>query len=189
VNRYQKITLVIAAANLLLVLLFPPFDQYSIAKSKVPVFAGFSFAFSRLPYSELNTGVLALEVLVVLINAGIVWLLLRDIRAGAARRRLGYQHGVLFVTGFNLVMMLLFPPFESVYAATNAALPTFDGFHFILNRQPNHFVVTTLLYLEVIFIVVNGGLFWLIFRPRDPTELTPKQIFAMAAQMRGKGAR
>ena len=188
-NRNQKITLAITAANLLLILLFPPIDQYSIANFRVPVFAGFQFAFTRTPLSEINAGVMVLEMLVVLINAGIVWLMLQDRAQGAARRRPGYQNAILFVTGFNLVMMLMFPPYESVYALTNAALPTFEGFHFILSRQPNHVVVTTLLYLEVIFILANGALFWLIFRKRDPAELTPKQIFALAAQMRDKSGK
>ena len=71
INRNQAIALAIAAANLLLVLLFPPFDQYSIANSRVPVFAGFNFAFAAPPSSQVNAGVLWLEVIVVLANAGI----------------------------------------------------------------------------------------------------------------------
>lgn len=187
INRNQTIALAIAAANLLLVLLFPPFDQYSIANSKVPVFAGFNFVFGALPSSEVNTSVLWLEVIVVLANAGIAWLLLRDRPVNETSRiRMGLQNAVLIITGVNLVLMLLFPPFESVFAVTNAALPNFEGFYFIFSQKPNHTIVTTVLYIEVIFILINGGLFWLIFKQRRSTQLTPGQIQALSAHWSGK---
>lgn len=169
--------------NLLLVLLFPPFDQYSIADSKVPAFAGFHFAFAAPPLAEVNRAVLWLEAVVVLANAGIAWLLLRDRPAGTGRRwKLNLQNGVLFVTAVNLVLMLLFPPFESVFAVTNAALPNFEGFYLIFSRKPSHTIVTTLLYIEVVFILTNGAMFWLIFRERRSRQLTPGQVRALAGQ-------
>jgi len=187
VNRSQVIALAIAAANLLLILLFPPFDQYSIANSKVPVFAGFNFAFAAPALSQVNTGVLWLEVIVVLANAGIAWLLLRDRSAIATSKlRLGFQNAVLIITGVNLVLMLLFPPFESVFAVTNAALPNFEGFYFIFSQKPNHTIVATILYIEVTFILVNGGLFWLMFKQRGSRQLTHDQIQALSASLSGK---
>ena len=174
----------IAAVNLLVVLLFPPFDQYSIASSKVPVFAGFNFAFAAQPASQVNTGVLWLEGVVVLANACIAWLLLRDKPAAAGRRKLIFQNGVLVVTGVNLVLMLLFPPFESVFAITNAALPNFEGFYFIFSQKPSHTIVTTLLYVEVVFILANGALFWLIFKERRPGNLSAEELRALSAHYR-----
>ncbi|MBI1965125.1 MAG: hypothetical protein HYV99_02170 [Betaproteobacteria bacterium] len=185
-NRNQKIALAIAAANLLLILLFPPYDQYSIANIKVPVFAGFNFAFAAPPYGEINTAVLTLEAAVVLINAGIAWLLLRDGAPAAARRKFGFQNATLAFTGANLVLMLLFPPFESVFALTNATLPTFEGFYFIFSRKPSHVIVTTLLYIEVIFILINGALFWLIFKPKTSQELAAEQARDLAEAMQKK---
>ena len=171
--------------NLLVVLLFPPFDQYSIASSKVPVFAGFNFALAAPPASQVNTGVLWLEVVVVLANAGIAWLLLRDKPVAAAgRRKLNFQNGVLIVTGVNLILMLLFPPFESVFAITNAALPNFEGFYFIFSQKPSYTIVTTLLYVEVFFILANGALFWLIFKERRPAQLSAEQMRALSAHYR-----
>jgi len=186
VNRNQKVALAVAAANLIIILLFPPYDQYSIATSKLPVFAGFHPAFLAPPYSEINTSVLWLEALVVLVNAGIAWLLLRDRAAGTARRRLSFQSAVLVFTGANLVLTLLFPPFESVFALTNATLPTFEGFYFIFFQKPSHIIVTSLLYMEVFFILVNGGLLWLIFKPKTSQELTVEQASALAEAMRKK---
>jgi len=186
-NRSQKVALLIAAANLIVLLLFPPFDQYSIAISKVPIFAGFNFAFLPLPYTKINSSVLMLEVIVLLVNAAIAWLLLSDRPPGKRRGwRIGFQNAVLVVTAVNLLVVLLFPPFESVFAITNAALPNFEGFYFIFSRKPSHTIVTTVLYLEVIFILVNGGLFWLIFKERRAVRLTPEQIQALSARIGGK---
>lgn len=189
-NRGQTIALAIAAANLALLLLFPPFDQHSIAISRIPVFAGFNFVFAPLPRAQINSSVLTLEVMVLLVNAAVAWLLLRDRPPSAApRRRVSFQNAVLVITAVNLVLMLLFPPFESVFAVTNAALPNFEGFYFIFSQKPNHTIVTTVLYIEVIFILINGGLFWLIFKDRRSAQLTPAQIQALSAHWSGKRGR
>ena len=180
-NRNQKVALAVAAANLIIILLFPPYDQYSIATSKLPVFAGFHPAFLAPPYSEINTSVLWLEALVVLVNAGIAWLLLQDKPALATRKWIGLQNATLIFTGVNLVLVLLFPPFESVYAITKAAIPTFEGFYFIFSQKPSHIIVTSLLYIEVSFILVNGALLWLIFKPKSSDELAAEQLRAFAA--------
>jgi hypothetical protein len=185
-NPRQKIALAIAAANMVLILLFPPFDQYSIAASRAPEFAGLNFYFNKPQYGVVNSGMLQLEVFVVLINAAIGWLVLQDKPASMSRRRLGYQNATLIAVGVNLVVVLLFPPLESVFSLTNAALPSFEGFYFIFSRPPKHTIVTTLLYLEVAFILVNGALLWLIFRDKAP-ELTPEEAYALATKLHEHG--
>ena len=126
-----------------------------------------------------------LETIVLLVNAAIAWLLLRDRPAGAgSRRRAGFQNAVLVITAVNLIVMLLFPPFESVFAVTNAALPNFEGFYFIFSQKPSHTIVTTVLYIEVIFILVNGCLFWLIFKERKPGHLSAAQLQALSAHLK-----
>jgi hypothetical protein len=187
-NRHQNIAMLIAAANLLLILLFPPFDQFTIATSRVPTFAGFSFYFTPPPYGVVNGGVLVLEAFVVLINAGIAWLLLADRPKGPRAPRVGYRNAVLIGTGVNLVVILMFPPFESVFALTNAVLPTFEGFYFIGSRQSGHFIVITLLYIEVGFVLANGALFWLLLRERPSQQLSPEQAYALAKKLQEKDA-
>ena len=186
-NQNQKIALVIVAVNIIVIMLFPPFDIYSIANAQLPVFGGFNFYFSRSQYMVVNTGVLVLEVVVVLINFGIAWLLLGTKTIEVTRRRLSLQNATLIVVAVNLVAIILFPPFESVYAITKAAIPTFEGFYFIFARQPNHVIVTAILYLEVIFLLVNGALFWLIFRDKRQTALTPEQAYKLMQEMRKRG--
>lgn len=180
----QRIALAVAAANLALILAFPPFDVYSVANVRVPVFGGFLPFTARDGYHVVNVSFLALEVIVVLINAAIAWLLLGTLgRPGAAMR---LQNTVLMGVGANLVLILLFPPFESVYALTRAALPSFEGFFFVFLRQPHHVVVTALLYLEAILVLVNGGLLWLLLRMQAVETLTPGQALEIARQLRDR---
>lgn len=186
-NRNQAIALAIAAVNIIFIVLFPPFDVYSIAPRQMPVFGGFDFYFNRNQYMVVNTSVLILELVVVLINAGIAWLLLGAKRTQITRRRISLQNATLLAVAVNLVVILLFPPFESVFAMTKATLPTFEGFYFIFTRQSNHVIVTTVLYLEVIFVLINGALFWLIFREKSHTAMTPEQIYKLAQEMRQRG--
>lgn len=179
-NRNQWIALAVATANIVLLLLFPPFDQNSVASSKIPVFAGFYFYFKPPQYGVVNTSILMLEVFVVMANLAIAWLLLRTRPAGAPRRNITMQNATLLFTGMNLVLVLLFPPFESVFALSRATIPTFEGFYFIFDRKPIHTIVTTLLYIEVLFVLANGAILWLIFK--DRRALTQKELAAAAAQ-------
>lgn len=186
-NRNQTLAIAIAAANMLFILLFPPFDAYSIVSAQLPVFAGFTFYFSRDQYMLVNTSVLLLELFVVLINAGIALLLLGTEKIEVKRRRISLQNATLIVVALNLVAIMLFPPFESVYAITKAAIPTFEGFVFIFAHQSNHVIVSTILYLEVVFVLVNGALFWLIFRKKKPAALTPEEAYKVMMEIRQRG--
>ena len=186
-NTSQKIVLAIAAASLAFILLFPPFDQYSIANSRVPIFAGFYFFLAPPQYGAINNPMLLLEVFVVLINTGILWLLLREKPdSPPPGRRISYQQAALLFAGINLVVILLFPPFESIFALSNAAIPSFEGFYFVFDRRPNYVIVTTLLYLEVTFILVNAALAWFIFGRSNPAGLTPEEARALALELRSR---
>jgi hypothetical protein len=183
-NRNQAIMLAVVGINIALILLFPPFDIYSIATSTTPVFGGFNSIFNRNQYMIINSGVLYLELFVVLINACIAWLLLQTGKTMAKRRRIGLQNMTLIMVAVNLVLVILFPPFESVFTLSKAAIPNFEGFYFIFVRHPNHVIVTSILYLEVFLILINGALFWLIFREKKSENLTPEQAYALMMEMR-----
>lgn len=183
-NRRQAIALAIAVANIVLIMLFPPFDIYSIAKTQVPVFAGFYFYPGRNQYMTVNMSLLSLEVFVVLINAGIAWLLLRTARVEVTRRRITLQNATLLIVAVNLVVILLFPPFDSVFALTKASIPSFEGFYFVFARQANHVIVTAILYIEVFFVLINGAIFWLIFRNRSAAAPTPEEALKLIREIR-----
>ncbi|HTH41038.1 MAG TPA: hypothetical protein VL968_09635 [Rhodocyclaceae bacterium] len=187
-NRSQWIALAIALANLALILLFPPFDYLSLQRGNVPTFSGFHFALAAQPNRVLNQNFLSLEVFVVLINAAIAWLLLRPAAAGK-KQDTGLsrgQRGILALVAVNLVLCLLFPPFENYMAISKAALPTFEGFYFVFGDNNQRQLVTPLLYLEVSLILINGGLLWLLFKKKGQEQLTPEQMRALARKFQAE---
>lgn len=166
-NRSQGLALALLALNLALVLLFPPHDYLSLQRGNIPTFDGFYWVLSKPANRIINRDFLMLEVLVITINAAIAWLLLRtpDLRG---RRRGGNraQRTVLWLVAVNLVLVLLFPPFENYQALTKAVLPTFDGFYFVFGDNSKRLIVTAILYIEVTLVLINGALAWLFFRGR-----------------------
>ena len=185
-NNRQRIALLVAVANLVLLLLFPPYDYVSLQRGNIPTFDGFYFAFGSHQNRVVNASFLTLEIMVVLINACIGLLLLRNPPArkrqlpGGNRR----QRVVLTLVALNLVLVLLFPPFELFSAITKAALPTFEGFYFVFADNSQRQLVAPILYIEVALIIINGGLLWLVFKDRGPEELSPEQVRAMAQRVR-----
>ena len=94
--------------GILLILLFPPFDAYSIANTAVAIFAGFEFYPRHTTNMVINFSLLYLEIMVVLINAGIALLLLRDKKVVVSRRRISMQNATLIFVAINLVVDLLY---------------------------------------------------------------------------------
>lgn len=183
-NRQQVIVLWAAAANLALALAFPPYDYLSLAHGYVPTFAGFHFVGSAPDGSLLNHNFLILEEFVILINAGIAWLLLRDSASRRGRRISRGQRSVLWLIAINLVLVLLFPPFENYYAISKATLPSFDGFYFLFGDNAQRQIVSPLLYIEVALVLANGGLLWLLFAERRSVEVSAAQKRALAESLR-----
>ncbi len=185
-NRNQKIALWAGLFNLVFLLLFPPYDSLSLLDANALVFAGFNFVFARASNEAINTDVLFLEIVVLAVNVGVAWLVLRDRPAPGARKRFNLQNGILLMVAVNLTVVLLFPPFEYVYAVTKAVVPTFQGFYFIFSAGPMLTIITPILYLEVIFVLVNGALLWLLFRKAKTPELSPQEAMELMRKLSGK---
>ncbi len=184
-NRPQAVALAIAAANLALMLLFPPHDYLSLQRGNVPTFDGFYFVFAGQANRVINADFLALEVIVVLINACIAWLLLRERPLGKAMPGGNrYQRGVLWLVALNLMLVVLFPPFQNYTAITRAALPTFEGFYFIFADNSQRQLVAAILYLEVALVLANGAILWLLFKGQGAARLSAAELRALAGQVR-----
>lgn len=183
-NRGQWFTLIFAVANLVLVLLFPPYDYASLQRANIPTFDGFHFILAAHPNRILNSNFLTLEVIVVLINAAIAWLLLRNRTQPQARKGNRYQRGVLWFVAVNLVLILLFPPFENYQAITRAALPSFEGFYFLFGNNGLRQIVTPILYIEVALLLINGGLLWLLFKDRGIEDMSDDELKRLAGTLR-----
>ena len=188
-NKYQAISLVIAALNLLLVFLFPPFDYISAARSNVPTFEGFALAFGEHPSGVINGSFLQIEVFVILANAAIAWLLLRGRPGPQVGRKIDWQRVVLLGVGLNLLLVLLFPPMENYYAVTRAALPSFDGFYFLFGEHVQRTIVTAILYIELFIIIANGALLYLLFRNTKPAQISADERTAIMEQLKRAASR
>jgi Na+/alanine symporter len=163
-SRAQKILMILTAFNLTLILLFPPFDDYSVTSNDVAIFGGFQFIFSRSANSVINSSFLFLEVAVVLVNASIFWLISLENATKNDKKKFSYRKTTLMLVAANLAGILLFPPFEYISNMTRAMIPTFEGFYFLFAHPPYRVIVTPILWLEVIFVLINGGLLLLAFK-------------------------
>ncbi|MBI4290183.1 MAG: hypothetical protein HY661_01730 [Betaproteobacteria bacterium] len=188
-NRYQWITIAVAVVNLLLVGLFPPYDYVPATRGIAPSFDGFYWAYGDHGSRVINSGFLQLEIFVVCANAAIAWLLLRTNPNKDEGRRVDWQRVVLFGVGLNLVLVLLFPPMQNIVAVTRALLPSFDGFYFIFGEHGKRAIVTTILYLEVIFILVNGALLYLLFNKAKTVDLSREERAALVEELKRAASR
>ncbi len=165
-NRPQWLAILFAAANIALQLLFPPYDYVTLQRGNVPTFDGFYFLLGDHVNRVINRDFLLLEIVVVLVNLGIAWMLLGKQRDGEHRSVNRLQRGVLWLVSINLTLMLLFPPFEYYYALSTSAVPTFDGFYFVFGDNSQRQIVTSVLYIEIAVLLINAGLLWLLFEER-----------------------
>lgn len=185
-NNPLRIALLFAATNLLLALLFPPYDYVSMLIGNIPTFDGFYFVFWGEPHRVVNTSFLALEIIAILVNACIAILLLRSAPARQLHQSVGNrkQRLVLGVVAINLALVLLFPPFEYFAAISKAALPTFEGFYFVFGHNEMRQIVTSILYIEVALVIINGALLWLLFKDKTPEEASAEQVRTLAQRVR-----
>ena len=186
-NKYQAVTALVAALNLLLMLVFPPYDYLSSTNYDIPNFDGFLFAFGEHSNRVVNHDFLTIEIFTVLINAAIAWVLLSE--RARLRRQLDRQNLVLLGVALNLLLALLFPPFQDHYTGSKALLPSFDGFYFVFGDNSVRVIVAAMLWLEAMFILTNGAMLWLFFCPPAPRELTATERFAQPAELLGTSTR
>ncbi len=76
ITRMQRGVLWVVAINLVAMLLFPPFENFTaITKAVLPTFDGFYFVFGDNSKRQLVTPILYIEIALVLINGALAWLL------------------------------------------------------------------------------------------------------------------
>ena len=170
-NRLQAIVLGVAAANIALMLLFPPYDSLSMGLGGMQSFDAFYFALDGHPGKVVNANLLLIELYWVIANAAFAWLLLG--RRGS-EPLMSPRTGVLVIGAANLVLALLFPPFENYASTLRFSSPHFDGFYFVFGDKANRRFYIPLLYLETVWILVNIAVMWLALR--EPAKAPPPPI-------------
>lgn len=164
-NRFQLVVVVIAAVNILLMLLFPPFLNDPIGLMVPKGFDGFYFFFAAAPGRQIHSVLLNIEVLFVLANALAAWLALaspRRLRPGPDRSQARITAGVALFGLVDFAVIGLFPPFEPYQSLVRVPPVGFEGFYFLLGDKMHRPIFTPLLYLEFILVAVNLLSAWLL---------------------------
>ena len=171
-NSHQKKLLAALAANVLLVLLFPPFDSLSIgfggAARSGATFDAFYFVFDRQYNKVVNTSLLFLELAWLMVNGTLGWLLLRNYNASKAM--MSARNATISFAAVNIAVMILLPPFENYASALRISGTYFDGFYLLFGDKWQRRFYVPLLYLEIFWVLLNSALIWLLFRDPAPTQ-------------------
>jgi hypothetical protein len=161
-NRLHATVLAVAAANIALILLFPPYDAIALNRAGARSFDAFYSVFDRHMNKVINTDLLMLALYWVLANAALGWLLLRN--HGLASPIMAPRAAVLLLALVNLVLVLLFPPFENYASTLRFSGTHFDGFYFLFGDKWQRRIYLPLLYMEILWILLNAAVLWLLMR-------------------------
>jgi len=163
VNKFQLTVLFAAMANLALLLLFPPFDNQPLGHMGLPTFDAFYPVFDWPAKGTLNSGLLYLEIFPVLINAAVAWLLLRGTPQQPALPRVRWQSALQWLVIADLLLILIFPPFETQPLAARMGERAFEGFRFVLSGSVQRGIFLPLLFMELLLLALNATALWLAF--------------------------
>lgn len=163
-NPSQAIVLAVTAANIALMLLFPPMDSIALGRGGAQTLDAFYFVFDRQYNKVISANLLLIELYWVLANAAVGWLLLR--RYDPAQAGINRRTGVVIFLVVNFALVWLFPPFENYASTSRLAGTYFDGFYFVFGDKWQRRFYVPLLYMEVLWVLINSALLWLLFR--DP---------------------
>ena len=167
-NSSQATVAVVAAFNLALILLFPPHDSLSLWRGGVPTLDGFYFVLDRHYSKQTNGDLLTLEMLWLFVNTASAWLMLRNHQPGDGV--MSRRAGVVLFAVVNLAVVLLFPPFENYASMSRMSGTWFDGFYFLFGDKWHRRFYLPLLYIEVLWVLINAALLWLLLRDPAPQE-------------------
>jgi hypothetical protein len=165
-NRSQFIIVFVAALDLGVMLLFPPFDSVALGR-RFATFDSFDFAFDQNTNQFIDRNLLTLEFYWVLINAAIAWLVCN---ARPGRSLMSGRSATLVFVAANLALVLLLPPFENFGAVRYFSDTYFDGFYFVFGDKSARPFYMPLLYMEIFWVCLNGALLWLLLRDPPPRD-------------------
>jgi hypothetical protein len=162
-NRGRAVILAVLAVNVVVMLLFPPYDSFALGRGGNETFDAFYFVLDRHFNKVVDNNLLLLELYWVVINAGIAWLLLKP-RADGDQPMMRARSGVILLVLVNLALVLLLPPFENYASTLRSWGSYFDGFYFVFGDKWQRRFYVPLLYMEIVWILINGALLWLLLR-------------------------
>lgn len=180
-NKYQRVVVLVAAANIALMLLFPPFLDNPLRRGVLPGFEGF-YPLTALGSKRIHGELLTLQILFVAINALLAWLLLDRRTETGEVPGFRYTRAIAFFLAGNLAVVLAFPPFESYGSLLRFEPPSFDSFYFVFGDKRHRNIFLPLLHMEITLIVANALIVWVLFNSVRREELFAKERILEMAQ-------
>lgn len=162
-NKYQRLVVVAALINALVMLLFPPFASQPLVKGVLPGFDGFFPLFSQLGSKPVFTELLTLQLMFVGINTLIAWLVLQDKDPRGANPEFRFAQAIGGFVAVNLAVIVVFPPFEPYQSLLRYDTGGFDSFYFIFGSRSRRTIYWPLLYLECMVVVIDALVLFLLF--------------------------
>lgn len=183
INRYQRLVIVVAIVDVLVMLLFPPFNDVPLARGMLPSFDGFHPLIAKFGRQPIAGDMLTIQLFFVIANALAAFLLLR----GEPGKSFNYTAGIAWITAASAAVILLFPPFEPYPSLYGKDISSFDSFSFAFGDRVARPIYVPLLYLECVFILINALSVWLLFntvkRHEDARRASRQKLIDIADRM------
>lgn len=174
-NKYQRVVVIVMAVNIALMLLFPPFLDNPIRRGVLPSFEGFYPLLSAYGVRRIHSELLTLQVMFIVINGLIAWLILDRGAVKGDIPEFRYTRAAGMFVAANIAFIMLFPPFESYSSLAKFEAPTFDGFYFSLGDKRHRHYFIPILYLEITLVIIDSMVVWLLFNTVRRAELAAKE--------------
>lgn len=179
-NKYQRLVVIVALIDALIMILFPPFNSLPLARGMQGGFDGYFPILTALEGKPINTSLLSIQLMLVGANALAAWLVLQT-KVHHDIPSFRYAEGIAIFIAVNLAVIFLFPPFEPYQSLLKAGGSTFDSFYFIFGDRSRRPLYIPMLQLEVIWVAVNALALWLLFNAvRRNDDAAREKILALA---------
>jgi len=182
-NRYQRLIVVVALINALVMVLFPPFNDSPLSRGALPSFEGFYPLLTQWGRKAISEELLTIELMFLAANALAAFLCLVN-RGADELPRFRFALGIACFVAVNLAIILLFPPFEPYSSFARVAAGTFDSFNFVWGIRSARPIFAPMLYLEIILVTVNALALWLLFNSlQRGDDAMRTRLLALAERM------
>jgi hypothetical protein len=155
-NKYQRLVIIAAVINSLIIVCFPPFLSQPLARGAMPGFDGFYPLTALFSGKPLFKELLTLQLMLVGINMLAAWLALSVKTRQGGTPKFSIAHGITWFSVINLLLIFAFPPFESHRTLLYGTSGGFDGFYFIFENNFRRTIFWPLLYIECSFVAINA---------------------------------
>jgi hypothetical protein len=183
-NKYQRLVVIVAVIDVLIMLLFPPFNGRSLARGVPETFDGYYPILAALGDKPIHTALLSIQLMFVGANALAAWLVLQTKMHHADIPTFRYVEGIGAFVALNLALIFLFPPFEPYQSLQKNVASTFDSFYFVFGDRSRRPFYVPLLQLEVMWVVINALALWLLFNAVKRNDAAARaQILSLAESL------